>query len=484
MPLPLPAVPRRLRSVLLLSATLLLAGPGCDGSVGPDDDAAPPAAVEVNLAHLDALGEDVEVGGTPYRIVHIYAEAPDYAWVADDDEGAACVDDVARAAVVYLRHYETTGDESARARAERLLRFVMYMQTEEGLFYNFVWDRTLAINRQHVNSRADAFEWWAARGVWAMGEGARVLKSVNPAFAEALVRRVQRTYPHLDRLLARYGETSQENGRTVPEWLVYGSAADATSELLLGLTALHAAYPDAELRTRIDRFAEGIERMRYGSMTTFPYGAHASWREGWHGWGNAQTMALVAAGRPASAVAEATSFYPRLLVDGWLHSIPFDDPEATRTFEQIAYAVRGVAVGLVRLYETTGEARYAVLAGVAASWFTGNNVAGAVMYDAATGRGYDGISGPSSVNRNAGAESTIEALFTILEVNRHPAARAWLAARGEAPVSLERDGVRYRYRVFTAGSGDAARRVAVVMNLTAERLDVLEGAALDRFLAG
>src|SRR5690606_36065028 len=140
--------------------------------------------------------------------------------------------------------------------------------------------------------------------------------------------------------------------------------------------------------------------------------------ETWHGWGNSQTQALAEAGIIDGAIRAAEHFYPRLIVDGWLHSMPLADPGGVREFEQIAYAVRCVAVGLARLSEATGDRRYAVLAGLAASWFTGNNVANETMYLPQTGRGYDGISGPSAVNKNAGAESTIEALFTVLEMDR------------------------------------------------------------------
>ncbi|GIV60507.1 MAG: hypothetical protein KatS3mg043_1596 [Rhodothermaceae bacterium] len=104
------------------------------------------------------------------------------------------------------------------------------------------------------------------------------------------------------------------------------------------------------------------------------------------------------------------------------------------------------------------------------------------LYDPATGRGFDGINGPDDVNRNAGAESTIEALMTLLEVERHEAARTWLHARGEAPVETTRDGTTYRYRVFTVQDGGTTRRLALVMNLTRETLDLLEGDALDSFL--
>ena len=254
--------------------------------------------------------------------------------------------------------------------------------------------------------------------MWALGEGARVLADAAPeeaAAAEAAVRRVE---PHLDRLLARYPETARlappsgGEARVFPLWLVSETAPDATSELLLGLVALEEAAPTDAGARRVRLFADGIALARFGSLDTFPYGGHASWVGGWHGWGNSQTQALAEAARLgladgaalASAEAEAQSLYARLLVEGWLHNLDYATEEATE-FEQIAYDVRPAAVGLVRLYEATGDERYAVLAGLAASWFHGLNPADATMADPGTGRGYDGVLAPDRVNWNAGAES-------------------------------------------------------------------------------
>jgi hypothetical protein len=466
---------------LLLLLSLCIMAPGCGPAVVEQED--PPEEIPVlNLAHLDYLGQEVRRAGVDYRIVHIYAEAPDYQWVGDDDEGIACVDDATRAAVLYLRHFETTGSAESRLKAEALLRFVMYMQTEGGLFYNFVWNSELDVNQTHANSRADNFGSWAARGVWALGTCARVLRNANPAFADACARRVRRTYPHLDAMLARYGTTVQQNGRTVPTWLLYDSAADATSEMLLGLIALHQTEPDAALRSMIDRFADGIAMMRYGSMAVHPFGMHASGPEWWHAWGNAQVEALTEAGRPSVAAREAEHFYPRLLVEGWRHAMRLDAGGEIVEYEQIAYDVRPVAVGLIRLFEATGDVRYARLAGLAASWFTGNNAAGVVMYDDRKGYGFDGITGPTQVNYNAGAESTIEANLTLLEILKHPEATRWLTARGEPPVQTVRDGKEIFYRIFSAGTGSESRRIGVIMNLTDERLDLLEGPSLEAFL--
>lgn len=468
-----------LRTSLVVLLCLALAGSGCDsGDVDSDEPGIPPSIL--NLSHLDHLLELVEKDGTTYGIVHIYAEAPDYDYVHDEDEGAAAVDDAARAAVLYLRHFELTGSETSREKAEALLRFVMRMQTDDGRFYNFVWNTDLEINQTHQNSRADEFGWWAARGVWALGTCARVLETDLPDFAEACARRVRRTYPHIEARLEAYGRTTSRDGRIYPLWLLNETASDATSELMLGLIALREVDPDERLTGYIDRFAEGMAMMQFGDLATYPYGAHASWLETWHGWGNSQTQALAEAGRLSSPQREAEHFYPHLLVDGWMHSMPLDNPQNTREFEQIAYAVRGVAVGLVRLYEATGDDRYAVMAGLAASWFTGNNAAAAVMYDPETGRGFDGIGGPQQVNRNAGAESTIEANQTVMEVERLSVAKIWMHADAQPRMEFVRDGKEYAYRIFKSGESD----LAVVLNLTDKRLELLEGEPLTTFIKG
>jgi len=436
----------------------------------------------VNLDHLDYLGEEVRRNDTTYRIIHLYAEAPDYLWLDDDDEGTACLDDAARAAILYLRHYELTADTSSLEKARQLLRFVMYMQREDGLFYNFVWNNRLEINTEHPNSRAEPFGWWAARGVWALGVGVKSLSDVDPSLTDSLATSLQKALLHLQDFVSRYGQTTDRGGYAFPLWLLYETASDATSELLLGLSAYYQVRPDSGLKTIIDRLSEGISMMQYGSMNTFPYGAHASWIEGWHGWGNAQTMALAGTSYTTTATREAEHFFPRLLIEGWMHSFNLDDPDSRREFEQIAYAIRCVTLGLIRLYEATNDGRFVKMAGIASSWLTGNNIAGVSMYETTSGRGYDGISRPGTVNYNSGAESTIEALLTILEVEQHPEAHRWLSARGDPPVNISSNGIDYLYRVFNTSKRNRSERLALVMNLTEEKLLILEGRRLETFL--
>jgi hypothetical protein len=67
----------------------------------------------------------------------------------------------------------------------------------------------------------------------------------------------------------------------------------------------------------------------------------------------------------------------------------------------------------IAAFEITGDERYLIRAKDLGKWFAGENKAGLVMYDPVTGRGYDGIISDTEINKNAGAESTIESLLSI-----------------------------------------------------------------------
>ena len=78
-----------------------------------------------------------------------------------------------------------------------------------------------------------------------------------------------------------------------------------------------------------------------------------------------------------------------------------------------------MTAGLLRVCDATGDTKYAHMAGQSASWLIGHNVAQQKMYDPESGRCLDGINDSTSVNLNAGAESTIEALLTCVELAQY-----------------------------------------------------------------
>jgi hypothetical protein len=275
----------------------------------------------VNLSHLDSLVQTIRLDGEDVSIVHIYADYPSYRWTDAGDEGIACVDDVARAAIVFLRDYELRQDTVSLFRAKLLLKFILAMQTGDGEFYNFIRS-DLSINREGKTS-LKSFGWWAARAVWATSMGYRLMKNIDSAFAAKLERSVRRSLPNVRRILTDYGETRGMRGFITPKWLLYESGADATAELMLGLIEFYRATNDSATVGYVKQLADGLMVMQEGDARRFPYGAHRSWQTVWHSWGNSQTYALAYAGRVlknrrmiASAELEARGFYSRLLIEG------------------------------------------------------------------------------------------------------------------------------------------------------------------------
>lgn len=402
----------------------------------------------VNLAHLNYLSEEVTIDGEPQLLTHIYAEAPSYTWVDASGEGLACVDDVARAVIVYLDFYVATGNQRALERARAGLNFVQRLQADNGEFFNFVTDRSGTINTTG-NTSYQSLGWWAYRGMWALARGYDVFREIDPDYA----RQLQAAYLQTERALRgrvdRVGQTSSVHGFPTPAWLPDG-AADATGVAVLALAEYQATTPNRETEQLLTDLADGLRDYQLGGDGEFPWQMHphtVSTPGFWHAWGAHEAQALARAGAVLgradyveSARREVDTFF------GWqlatervqeLGALPFRQG-------QQAYGTNSIVQAAVNVYRATGDPRYAKLAGLHASWFMGNNMALTAMYDPATGRGYDGIDRELAVNRNAGAESTIEALMALQAVTPIPEAATYLDYR---PTE------QHAWRVFEAEDG-------------------------------
>jgi hypothetical protein len=349
----------------------------------------------------------------------------------------------------------------------------MYMQAEDGQFYNFILDREGTINKTG-NTSFKSSGWWAARAGRALGAGYRVFQSIDPDYASRLAQafqRIQGVWAH--DVGIQYGKFNQVHDVKVPAWLIT-DGSDVTSIVVLALLEYDRASDgqDAITRDLLTKLCEGLSAYQAGNDLNYPFGLHpdsASSPYTWHAWGSTQVFALARAGqqlaRPewiSSAQREVDSFYSRLLAGskvGEWGVMPF-------TFPQIAYGADSITQGLLAVYQATEDETYAKLAGLSAGWFYGNNAAGFAMYDPDTGRGYDGLLGPSSfrVNMNAGAESTIEALSALQAISSDPVAiryvrympdttNVWQIMEAENAQQIKGDAVQ-SYRA-AQGTGEA-----------------------------
>lgn len=394
----------------------------------------------VNPAHLDFLTEPIEVDGRRMAIVHIYSEWPAYRWVDASGEGIAAVDDIARAALVYLELGRDGRDGAALERARLLLETVMYLQTDDGDYYNFLRDRTGTINVDGPTSYED-WGWWAARGQRALAQGYAGFRSLDPAFAGRLREAYERGEAALERSLDELSSTPGGlHGVRQPAGLLKGGS-DVSGLALLGLAEWYEAEPNDATRQLAFRLGQAVAEARAGDALEYPFGLRPSTTSStafWHAWGGHDVEGLALAGRVfergdwiATAQAQADAWYGRLLTGGMIREIGV----LPRRYDQIAYGQAPMVLGFRALWQATDDERYRRLAGLAAAWFLGDNPAGTLMYDEATGRGFDGLAGANElrVNRNSGAESTIEALLALLAVADDPVASPYLTARSDAP---------------------------------------------------
>ncbi len=411
-----------------------------------------------NFAHLDFLGTTVsppaQANHTTYQpdrplgVLWTYADRRadgHYDRIGgggDDDgdgnwgQGAFNADDVTRAAVVYLRHWQQTGDATSRQKAFDLLRAVAYFQTSSGPNAGNVvlWmqtDGTLnpsPVVHEEPDPSDSAESYWLARTVWALGEGYAAFRGSDPAFAGFLKDRLDLSVGAVQRQpLARYGQFRNIDGEQSPAWLI-ADGGDASAEAVLGLSAYvrtGSATPAA--RDALVKLASGIAALGGGDARSWPFGAVRPWvlsRSIWHGWGSQMPAALARASvalGDASLAAVATRdsavFDPWMLTSGG----PDNGRLPTRVDRsQITYGVDSRLQSLLATAEVTGSTGLRRLAGVMAAWYFGANASGQPAYDPTTGRSVDGIQADGSVNHNAGAESTIHGLLSMLALDANP----------------------------------------------------------------
>lgn len=364
------------------------------------------------IRQLRRLTRAVPAAGPGARALAVYAEARDgvfapRAAAEQGFEGVACVDDAARAAVLYCEIWRRYRHPWARRAANELLRFVAFMQEPDGRFANFIVDWDGRKNLDGPSSRPGGWA-WQARAMHALGCGVAVFGAAawDHAFRLGL--------PWLDQP-APY--------------------LDARAVCVLAALEHAAATGAPELAERALAWSEEIAASRQVDVSTgrpLPILPDARERSEVHLWGHLQEAALARAGRffdRPDLVAAARASADALFV-----------PAVARAFaapRTLPFDVSCAVLGLAAVAEATGENRYAEQADLARAWFEGRNAAGCAMYDRRRGLVYDGID-DGQPNRNSGAESNVEGALALLDRlpwesyarGGAPAERGWRPRRG------------------------------------------------------
>jgi hypothetical protein len=291
-------------------------------------------------------------------------------------EGVACVDDAARAVVLYCALWRRRPQPSIRSAALGLLEFVTYMQDADGRFNNFILDWAGRKNTTGSTSYLGGPQ-WQARALHALACG---LATFGGAEWDARFRRglqwLDDAMPYLD-VRAVAGLAALEH------WRATGAPSSAERALAWSVEIAGQSGNDQRLLN-----ARGDESI--------------------HLWGHLQELALAEVGHAfgrAELIAAARASAEKLLLPAldWCgtadHVLPFD--------------VSCVVAGLAGVARATGERRYTDAAGRARAWFLGRNAAAQPVYDSRLDLVFDGIDN-GRVSRNSGAESNIEGALALL----------------------------------------------------------------------
>jgi len=402
----------------------------------------------VNTDFANWLVQEATIDGKEMGLVALYNEPIDrndlskgYKHVGDPQEGVTCLDDTARMVTALCEAYKNYGDPRTLENIRLCLETVMYMQEPDGDFMNFLaLDANGNYFKKESNSSYKDFGWWATRAYAALCAGYELLKDFDDQESQALVQQLKirmdlcnaRIHQLID---PKYGTYVMRAGKPFPAWEL--------QESWISTIAIDALYrhlklfpEDESVRSNLNMLGEALFACQYGDFKEFPFGGiMASYEDNelyrWGEWGSQQVKALAQAGEALgnrqwidAAELAADSFLSDLLISGRAMNLtPNKSP-----FAQIQYGTASYVDNYIQMYETTGKEKYLIMAGIAGTWYLGNNPteSHAEMFNQQYGYAFDGIDGPARINTNSGGESNVEAIRSLSRLIRYPVAKKYL----------------------------------------------------------
>jgi hypothetical protein len=336
------------------------------------------------IRQIRRLSRTITVDDQPLRVIAVYMSRTGHGdtWTIDHAnetgyEGVACVDDVARAARLFLYAGRRFRLPQAADEATGYLRFLLYMQQPDGRFVNFILNWRGQKNLTGPTSLPSGPN-WNARALRTLALATTATE--DPVYREAFDRAFE----------------------PVTRDSYY---ADIRALHVLAALELYEQTKEAHLRRSILTWCDQIAGLcdDHGRLLNWRHEEHP------HLWGYVQ----------AGVLARASATFGR---HDWLHLaqetvLGYLAPRVRAGFPRrtaIPYEVSSVIVNLEILAEVTGDRRYRELLFLARAWFRGRNAAAAPVYDAVYGCVADGID-DDHVSPNSGAESNIEGALALVD---------------------------------------------------------------------
>lgn len=329
---------------------------------------------EITLAHLETLTD--RTGVIQHAIYSIPNRRTGYT-----------TDDNARALIVAVRHYDSTGSRRALRLVSTFLSFIHYAQVPSGKFHNFM-------SFDQIFLDGEGSEDCQGRTIWALGE-------CLAADIHSNVKQVAKNL--LDEAMWVLPQCASTRGRC------YG---------LIGLCLAQAAEPEEELADCIRSVADSI---------VAHYDANAEpgweWFEPFLTYSNAvlplalfSAYAVLGDERYLEVAARSWSFLEsQCILDGKLQIIGCNGwyfrGRERAWYDQQPVDAMAMVLGGIAGFSATGERRYLDTARISFDWFFGGNSLREVLHDPVTGGCFDGLMSTGR-NHNMGSESTIAALLS------------------------------------------------------------------------
>jgi len=340
----------------------------------------PELSQPVSLDHLERMTDCLGL------IQHANYSIPDF-------RSGYTTDDNARALVVAVKHHRLYGDQLSRDLAYRYLAFLMYAQTPEGRFHNFVsYDR----RPMDTVGSEDAF----GRAVWAL---AHVL--ANPIESGMVGPAERMLHQALSWVEALEHPRSKAYCITGLYWWSRSSRGDV-------LRAEQLARPLADYL--VGRYHEHARPDWEWILPEFTYANAALPKALYRAHqllGDEQYLAI--AERTMDFLVEKTSIRDTLAVVGNREWLQPDGDAVLALYDQQPIEAGLMVEASLAGYDATSDVKHLRRAWRALEWFFGRNLQSLSLYDPKTGGCFDALM-EGRVNQSQGAESTVCLLLARL----------------------------------------------------------------------